>query len=740
MLEYELLFELQGLGCANCASKIERKVNSLPEISKSEVNFMNQSLRVQLTDKSLEASIFGKIEVIVHSFEPDVIVRKLNRAACPANKGAESKCDDDASCGCAVSLPEDSILTDSERKEKEIRRLKFQILLGAVIFAAAFILDLSGGASTVILLPLYLIAYTILGFPVLWRALSNIVKGKIFDENFLMAIATIGAIAISEWSEAVAVMLFYQVGELFQTIALHRSRRSISELMSIRPDYANIQKDGKLIQVHPDTVQIGGHVIVKPGEKVPLDGIVVSGRSMLDTAALTGESVFRDVEAGDIILSGCVNKDGVLTIEVTASFGESTVSRIIEMVTNAGSRKSKSENLITRFAAVYTPIVVVAAVLLAAVPPLFFGGDASLWVYRALSFLVVSCPCALVISVPLGYFGGIGAASKRGILVKGSNFLDALARADSIVFDKTGTLTRGTFAVTKIVPAEGVSEEDLLRLASTAEAYSDHPIALSVRKAAQERAIHSSLPDSSAYREMAGRGVAVQTKEKDILVGNRKLMLESGIEKIPDVATVGTLLYAASDGRFAGYLEIADQIKPEALKVIQKLRDLHINEIALLTGDHAPAADAAARELGITDVFSELLPAQKLDKMEELIAARKNSTSKDRTLIYVGDGINDAPVLARADIGIAIGAMASGAAIEAADIVIMTDDLDALPKAIRIAGKTRRIVTENIIFALSVKALILVLSAFGLTNLWFAIFADVGVAVIAIVNAVRTGS
>lgn len=739
MPDSEIRFELSGLGCANCAAKMERKIKDLTEVGESEVNFMQQSLRVVLHDKKQVKSVTGMIEEIVRDIEPDVVVRRLS-PSCPANgERRDSSCGEDG-CDCASAYTPDSLLADSVKKDKEIRRLKLQILIGALVYTAAFVFDLSG-ASKPVLLPLYLTAYVILGYSILWKAISNILKGKVFDENFLMSIATIGALLISQWSEAVAVMLFYQVGELFQTTAVHRSRRSITELLAIRPDYANVMRGDVISAVNPETVSVGDIIVVKPGEKVPLDGVVRSGSSMVDASALTGESAYRDIAPGDAILSGCINKEGVLTVEVTAVFGESTASKIIEMVTNAGSRKTKSENLITRFAAVYTPAVVVAALLLAVVPPLFFGGAFSVWLYRALSFLVISCPCALVISVPLGYFGGIGASSRRGILVKGSNFLDVLERADHIVFDKTGTLTRGDFEVTNVVPAEGFSELELLETAAVAERYSDHPIALSVRIAALHKDIHPTYPEPESYSETAGRGVSVHTGEGDILVGNRRFMAESGITGLPDIKAAGTLLFVAAYNRYAGYLEITDEIKREAPAAIARLRSLKIEKLSILTGDHTPAADSVAAKLGLTDVYAELLPAQKLEKMEELLAERSKSAAGSRpgSLIYVGDGINDAPVLARADVGIAIGAMASGAAIEAADIVIMTDDLMALPKAVSIAKKTRRIVMENIIFALGVKGLILLLAALGLTNLWFAIFADVGVAVIAILNAMRAG-
>jgi Cd2+/Zn2+-exporting ATPase len=645
---------------------------------------------------------------------------------------------DKGSCDCSGAFSKNSLLEDSQKQDREIRTMKTIVLAGGFLYAIAFVFDIFGGLSEQILLPMFLASYAVLGFPVLYKAAANIRKGKIFDENFLMSVATLGALAIGQWSEAVAVMLFYQVGDLFQKTAVHRSKRSIQELLKIRPDYANVQKGDELLQVCPDSVDVGDMIVVKPGEKIPLDGIVQAGSSLLDTAAITGESALREVEPGDTVLSGCINRDGVLTIRVTSIFGESTVSKIIEMVTNAGSRKTKSENFISRFARVYTPVVVGSAVLLAFVPPLFFGGDLSSWIYRAMSFLVISCPCALVISVPLGYFGGIGAASRRGILIKGSHFLDALREADEIVFDKTGTLTVGVFAVTETVAEEHTSKEDLLRLAYIAEAYSDHPIALSVRKEALERNVTASFPEPSAYREKAGRGVYVATDEGDLRAGNRKWMLEEGISDVPPTKDSGTMLYVAIGNRFAGYLRMEDQVRPEAAKAISMLNSLRVHKLSILTGDHEPAANKVAAELGIKNTFSDLLPSQKLEKIEDRMKNR-SGTKSNGTLIFVGDGINDAPVLARADVGIAMGAMASGAAIEAADVVIMTDDLTALPSVIQIARKTRRIVVENIIFALTVKGLILVLAALGLTNLWVAIFADVGVSVLAILNALRAG-
>ena len=650
-----------------------------------------------------------------------------------------TKTDESCSCDCGRAFAPETLLKESGVQEAAIRRLKIEILAGGILFAAAFLLDRITGASDSIVLTLYIAAYMVLGFSVLFKAAVNISKGEIFDENFLMAIATIGALAIWQWSEAAAVMLFYQVGELFQKSALHRSRRSIAELAAMRPDYANVMKGEELVRVHPDAVAIGDVIVVKPGEKVPLDGVVRDGCSMLDTSALTGESLLREVEPGDPILSGCINRAGVLSVEVTAGFGESTVSKIIEMVTNAGSRKTKSENMITRFAKVYTPVVVIGAVLLAVIPTLFFGGVFSVWLYRALSFLVISCPCALVISVPLGYFGGIGAASRRGILIKGSHYLDALQDTDQIVFDKTGTLTSGVFSVTRVVSGDGLQPEELVRLALIAEAYSDHPIALSVRNAARERKIEAAFPDPSAYKETAGRGVSVLTENGEIHVGNRKWMMDTGISGVPEIEADGTVLFVAADHTYAGYLEIADQVRPEASRTIAMLRELRVTNLSILTGDHKASAENVAEELCITQVYPDLLPAQKLEKMEEIFASRKTDQQKNGSVLFVGDGINDAPVLARADVGIAIGAMASGAAIEAADVVIMTDDLTALPRVIRIAKKTRRIIIENIVFALTVKGLILILAAFGLTNLWFAIFADVGVAMIAILNAIRAG-
>ena len=570
-----------------------------------------------------------------------------------------TKTDESCNCDCGRAFEPETLLKENGAQEASIRRLKIEILAGGILFAAAFLLDRITGASNSIVLTLYVAAYMVLGFSVLFKAAVNISKGEIFDENFLMAIATIGALAIWQWSEAAAVMLFYQVGELFQKSALHRSRRSIAELAAMRPDYANVMKGEELVRVHPDVVAIGDVIVVKPGEKVPLDGVVRDGCSMLDTSALTGESLLREVEPGDPILSGCINRAGVLSVEVTAGFGESTVSKIIEMVTNAGSRKTKSENMITRFAKVYTPVVVIGAVLLAVIPTLFFGGVFSVWLYRALSFLVISCPCALVISVPLGYFGGIGAASRKGILIKGSHYLDALQDTDQIVFDKTGTLTSGVFSVTRVVSGDGLQPEELVRLALIAEAYSDHPIALSVRNAARERKIDAAFPDPSAYKETAGRGVSVLTENGEIHVGNRKWMMDTGISGVPEIEADGTVLFVAADHTYAGYLEIADQVRPEASRTIAMLRELRVTNLSILTGDHRTSAENVAEELCITQVYPDLLPAQKLEKMEEIFASRKTDQQKNGSVLFVGDGINDAPVLARADVGIAIGAMAS---------------------------------------------------------------------------------
>lgn len=612
-----------------------------------------------------------------------------------------------------------------------------KIIIGAVLFAVALLIP---AEPTALKFAAYLIAYLVIGYKVLRKAWNNIKRGKIFDENFLMAVASLGAFIIGEYPEAVAVMLFYRIGELFEDYAVGKSRKSITELMNIRPDYANLKTEGSdTKKVDPDEVKIGDIIVVKPGEKVPLDGIVTSGSSMLDTAALTGESVPRSVKEGEEILSGCINQNGLLEVKVEKEFGESTVSKILELVENATSQKAHMENFITRFAAYYTPVVVGAAVVLALLPPVLIGsgivgGSAgftgalfSKWVYRALEFLVVSCPCALVISVPLSFFGGIGGASKIGLLVKGSNYLEAVAYAEYVVMDKTGTLTKGVFEVEDIVTCAKLSREDLLKYAAYAEANSSHPISVSLREAYGE--IDKSLIGS--VEEIAGHGVAAEIDGHKVLVGNQKLMKRENIDfEAKDIT--GTIVHVAVDGNYEGYITIADQIKEDAETAIKGLKARGIKTV-MLTGDSKAVAESVGKALGLDEVHAELLPENKVEEVEKLIAAK----SEKGKLLFVGDGINDAPVLARADVGIAMGGLGSDAAIEAADVVIMTDEPSKMLDLMDIAKKTLSIAKQNVVFALTVKLLVLVLCAVGIVNMWAAVFADVGVSVIAILNAMR---
>ena len=607
---------------------------------------------------------------------------------------------------------------------KKQKKMLWRILASAALLVAAVLLPLEG----IYRLAVFLIPYAVIGWDVLWKAARNIAHGQVFDENFLMAIATIGAFFTGEYPEGVAVMLFYQVGELFQSYAVGRSRKSIASLMDIRPDYANIEQEGKLIQVDPSEVTVGDVIVIKAGEKVPLDGVVLEGNSLLNTAALTGESLPREVEPGDDVISGCINQSGLLRVRVTKVFGESTVAKILNLVENSSSKKAKAENFITKFARYYTPCVVIGALLLAVLPPLFFGGEWSDWVHRALIFLVISCPCALVISVPLSFFGGIGGASKCGVLVKGGNYMEVLAKTDIVVFDKTGTLTKGVFNVTAIHP-DTVSEAQLLELAALAESYSDHPISRSLKDAYNQEIDTARVGE---VEEVAGRGVRAKVDGKLVCVGNDKLMDERGVAWHP-CHHIGTTVHIEVDGLYAGHIVISDEIKADAPDAIRALKEQGVQKTVMLTGDAKAVGESVAAQLGIDKVYTQLLPADKVARVEELLSQK---APKSR-LAFVGDGINDAPVLSRADIGIAMGAMGSDAAIEAADIVLMDDKPSKIAAAIEIAKKTLRIVRQNIIFALAVKALVLILGAFGMANMWEAVFADVGVSVIAILNAMR---
>ncbi|MDU1413798.1 MAG: heavy metal translocating P-type ATPase [Clostridium sp.] len=602
-----------------------------------------------------------------------------------------------------------------------------RIIISGILFILAIIIKVDISFVTP---ALYISCFLVVGWDVVYKAFRNILRGKVFDENFLMSIATIGAFAIGEYPEAAAVMLFYQVGELFQSYAVSQSRKSIATLMDIRPDYANIKRGDILEKVDPDEVKIDDIIVVSAGERIPLDGVVIEGKSMVDTSALTGESVPRSVGVGSEALSGCINVSGVITIKVEKEFGESTVSKILDLVENASSKKSKSENFITKFARVYTPIVVFAALALAIIPPLVIkDATFSEWVYRALTFLVVSCPCALVISVPLSFFGGIGGASKVGVLVKGSNYLEALAETETVVFDKTGTLTKGVFDVQEICPEPSVSKEELLRLTAFAESYSNHPISLSLRRAFNNDIDKSLISD---VEEISGHGVKAAISGKEVLAGNIKLMKKYNVPCVEN-NVIGTVVHVAIDRVYAGYIIIADKVKDDSVLAIKELKESGINKTVMLTGDNKNVGEKVASQLGIDKVYTELLPGDKVEKLEELF----NEKTQKSKLAFVGDGINDAPVLARADIGIAMGGLGSDAAIEAADVVIMTDEPSKIATAMKISRKTLRIVKQNIVFALTIKIGVLALSAIGIATMWEAVFADVGVSVIAILNSLR---
>lgn len=615
---------------------------------------------------------------------------------------------------------------------KKQKNMLLRIISSFILLAVLMICEHIGilPETIWIQLILFLVPYLIIGYDIIVKAAKNIRRGQVFDENFLMMIATFGAFGARDFFEAAAVMLFYQVGELFQSYAVGKSRQSISEMMDICPEYANIEQEGRLVQVDPDDVEIGSIIVVKPGERIPLDGVVVEGESLIDTAALTGESVPRKASVSDEIYSGCVNGSGTLKVRTIKEFDDSTVAKILELVENASSKKAKVENFITRFAKYYTPIVTIAAVLLAILPPLILGGGWGEWIHRACIFLVISCPCALVISVPLGFFGGIGAASRIGVLVKGGNYLEAVSEIHTIVFDKTGTLTKGEFKVTGLVTENGITEAELIELAALAEGYSNHPIAGSI-KDAYGKPLDMSRVDNA--KEQAGHGIQVLVDGKEVLVGNEKLMVENGIAYTP-CTMAGTICYVAWERQFAGAIVISDSIKVGAKEAIHKMKQVGIQKCVMLTGDRKEAATVIAKELEMDEVYAELLPGDKVAKVED----QMNGLREKEKLAFVGDGINDAPVLTRADIGFAMGSMGSDAAIEAADVVLMDDDVRKIAAVVRISRKTITIVKQNIVFALGVKAIVLVLGAIGVANMWEAVFADVGVAVLAILNSMRT--
>lgn len=620
---------------------------------------------------------------------------------------------------------------------KKQKIMLYRIIAAAVIYVPLFVLEHMGKLEFQSEIPvqflLFMIPYLIVGWDIIYRAVRNISHGQVFDENFLMCIATFGALGVKEYSEAVAVMLFYQIGELFQSYAVNRSRQSISAMMDICPEYANIEEDRKLKQVDPDDVEIGTEIVIKAGERVPLDGVVVSGTSFVDTSALTGESVPREVTEGSEIISGCVNGSGLLKVRTTKEFDDSTVAKILELVENASSKKAHVENFITKFAKYYTPIVVCVAVVLAFLPPIILGGGFAEWIQRACIFLVISCPCALVISVPLGFFGGIGAASKQGVLVKGSNYLEALSEMKTIVFDKTGTLTKGEFVVSEVIP-NGWEKEGLLEVAALAEGYSDHPISAALKKAYEEAELGElSMDRVEQAEEIAGHGIKAKIDGRVVYVGNAKLMEEKGVE-YESCTVPGTVVYLAAEKEFLGTIVISDTVKPEAKRAIAQLKQSGVKKTVMLTGDRKDVGEAVAESLGIDEVYTDLLPGDKVDKVEALLG----ELGEKEKLGFVGDGINDAPVLSRADIGIAMGSMGSDAAIEAADVVLMDDNILKISSIMRIAGKTLQIVHQNIVFALGVKVLVLILGALGMANMWEAVFADVGVSVIAILNSMRT--
>ena len=686
----KILLTLNGLNCANCAEKILKRVSEIDGISNANLNFSTKKLKYEIADESKNESILNQIKKMISSIESGV-----------------------------------TVISDDEEEQEENLSFEFtKIIISAVLFMLSLLTD-NRNASLILIV----FSYIIVGYEVIISAIKNIFKGKPFDEAFLMTIATIGAFAIGKYSESVVVMLFYQVGEFFQGLAVNRSRKSISDLMNIRPDYANLKTSKGIEKVSPESVKVGDIIVVKAGEKIPLDGRIISGTSSIDTSALTGESMFREAIEGENVLSGSINVNGLLEIEVEKEFSESTVSKILDLVENASSKKATTEKFITRFARVYTPFVVIVAVLLASIPPLLIPSAVfNDWLYRALVFLVISCPCALVISVPLSFFGGIGGASRSGILIKGANSLEALSRTEIIAFDKTGTLTEGRFSVTE-VNAVGMSKEQLVEITAYAESFANHPVAVAVVNYYNKNIDKSRVESLS---EIAGKGIRAVINGKVVLAGNARLLNDNKISFEP-TNTIGTVIYVAVDKKYSGYIVVSDKVKKGSKKAIKKLRLIGIKKALMLTGDKKITGEAVGKELKLDKVYSELLPQNKVEILEKLLS----ETSPKGTLAFIGDGINDAPVLARADVGIAMGGLGSDSAIEAADVVLMTDEPEKIAAAIKISKRTMRIVLENIVFALGVKAVVLVLGATGHTSMWFAVFADVGVSLIAILNSLR---
>lgn len=739
----EIRLVLNGLDCANCANKIETKVNKINGVKEATVNFSTTLLIAEIKEESLKDEIINEIKSIVKKLEPDVKVEeKLNNKVI---KNTTSECK--GSC-CSTSFENGEVkkctektkinknethnhthsngLSENNARVIEYIKENIMLIIGTLIYLVALAYNGNNNSVSIIL---FIASYIVIGGEVILTALKNITNGEIFDENFLMSIATIGAFFIGEYPEAVAVMLFYQIGEVFQGYAVNKSRKSISSLMNIRADYANVLRSNNEVKVSPEDVSLNEVILIKPGERVPLDGVVLSGESFLDTSALTGESVPREIKAGDEILSGEINNSGVLKVRVTKEYGESTVARILELVENASNKKAPTEKFITKFSKIYTPIVVLVAVLVAIIPPIFIKGAVfSEWLYKALSLLVVSCPCALVVSIPLGFFSGIGAASKKGVLVKGGNYLEALKESEIIVFDKTGTLTKGVFKVTSI-NAKNISKDELLEITALGEANSNHPIAVSIAEA-YGRKINKNEIES--YKEVAGHGVEAIIRGKNVLLGNSKLMIKNNIF-YDKVNTIGTIVHIAINSEYKGNIIISDEIKENVKEAIVELKNAGIKKTVMLTGDSKEVAEKVTNDIGIDEVYSELLPSDKVNKLEEVLS-KKVGNGK---VLFVGDGINDAPVLARADIGIAMGGVGSDAAIEAADVVLMKDKIESISDAIRISRKTNKILWQNIIFSLFIKVAVMILVVAGLTNMWAAVFADVGVTLLAVLNSMR---
>ena len=756
MSSNEIRLILSGLTCANCANKIETKVNNMNGVKEATLNFTTSTLIIELNGERHDDDIILEAKSIINKLEPGVKVFNKNESNIIPKE--VNKCTSDT-CSIENKNEKENHTHDKNHSHNNFRgeshehssekphehshehshdhshghsngeavslKENMRLIIGAIVYAIALI-STEGSILSVVL---FALSYVLVGGEVVLTAIKNILRGEVFDENFLMTVATLGAFFVGEFPEGVAVMLFYQIGEVFQSYAVNRSRKSITSLMNIRADYANVLKDGKEEKVNPETVNIDDVIIIKPGERVPLDGIVLDGTSFVDTSALTGESVPREVSTGEDILAGFINTNGVLKVKVTKNFKESTVSRILELVENASNKKAPTEKFITRFARIYTPIVVFSALALAIIPPLVIK-DASFydWIYRALIFLVVSCPCALVVSIPLGLFAGIGGASRKGILVKGGNYLEALKDVNTVVFDKTGTLTKGVFKVTEINNVD-IAKEELIKIAAISESLSNHPIAQSIIKEYGKEIDSNELSD---YEEISGHGIKVTINNSQVLIGNYKLMEKFKI-KYNNINSIGTIVHVAINNEYKGNIVISDEIKEGAKSAIEGLKAIGVSQTVMLTGDNKSVGEKVASLVGVDKVFAELLPGDKVEKVEDLI---KNNSTEGK-VIFVGDGINDAPVLARADIGVAMGGIGSDAAIEAADVVLMKDDPEALVTAIKVARKTNKILWQNIIFSLGVKVLVLLLGAFGIANMWEAVFADVGVTVIAVINSTR---